>query len=75
MICHKCQETIPEISRYCLHCGVLLNRPATVSCENESDGEQIDWDKRILCSDGSCIGTIENGRCTVCGMPGTPELS
>jgi hypothetical protein len=27
-----------------------------------------DWDKRVLCSDGSCIGVIgSDGRCKECG--------
>ena len=30
-----------------------------------------DWDKRVLCSDESCIGTIgPDGRCKECGKPG-----
>jgi len=30
-----------------------------------------EWEKRILCSDESCIGTIgPNGRCRECGKPG-----
>jgi hypothetical protein len=30
--------------------------------------ENEDWEKRTLCSDGSCIGTIGNdGRCKECG--------
>ena len=29
-----------------------------------------DWDKRILCSDGSCIGVIgDDGKCKECGKP------
>ena len=64
MICPKCNLTIPEISRYCLHCGVFLNPP-----EQSADDDAIDWDNRILCSDGACIGTIEDGKCTVCGKP------
>jgi hypothetical protein len=29
-----------------------------------------DWDKRVLCSDGSCIGTIgPDGKCQECGKP------
>ena len=29
-----------------------------------------DWDKRVLCSDGSCIGTIgADGKCRECGKP------
>jgi hypothetical protein len=34
-----------------------------------------DWEKRILCSDESCIGTIEpNGKCRECGKPYEGEL-
>lgn len=30
--------------------------------------EDIDWDKRVLCSDESCIGTIgPHGKCRECG--------
>ena len=29
-----------------------------------------DWDKRVLCSDESCIGTIApDGKCRECGKP------
>ncbi len=29
-----------------------------------------DWDKRVLCSDESCIGTIgADGKCKECGKP------
>ena len=32
--------------------------------------ESEDWDKRVLCSDGSCIGTIgSDGKCRECGKP------
>jgi len=31
-----------------------------------------DWDKRVLCSDGNCIGVIgPDGRCKECGKPHT----
>jgi len=34
-----------------------------------------DWDRRILCSDGNCIGLIgPDGRCKVCGLPYEGEL-
>ena len=34
-----------------------------------------DWEKRILCSDESCIGTIgPNGKCRECGKPYEGEL-
>jgi hypothetical protein len=29
-----------------------------------------DWDSRVLCSDGNCIGVIgPDGRCKECGLP------
>lgn len=29
-----------------------------------------DWDKRVLCSDGTCIGVIgPDGKCKECGKP------
>lgn len=34
-----------------------------------------DWDRRVLCSDGNCIGVIgPDGRCKVCGLPYEGEL-
>jgi hypothetical protein len=36
----------------------------------------IDWEGRQLCSDGTCIGVInEQGVCNICGKPysGEPE--
>jgi hypothetical protein len=40
----------------------------------ESDGG--DWDNRILCSDGNCIGVIgPDGRCTACGKPYGPATA
>jgi hypothetical protein len=36
----------------------------------DDDEEEIDWENRILCSDGNCIGVIgPDGRCNVCGKP------
>jgi hypothetical protein len=38
----------------------------------KSDSE---WDQRVLCSDGNCIGIIgTDGRCKVCGMIYDGEL-
>jgi hypothetical protein len=40
--------------------------PKEVSADVESD----EWDKRVLCSDGSCIGVIgADGKCKECGKP------
>jgi hypothetical protein len=41
--------------------------PVSLIPETESD----EWDKRVLCSDESCIGTIgSDGKCTECGKLG-----
>ena len=40
--------------------------------KNEENNTQadIEWEKRILCSDESCIGVIgPDGRCKECGLP------
>lgn len=38
----------------------------------KSDNE---WEQRILCSDGNCIGIIgADGRCRACGLPYAGEL-
>jgi len=37
----------------------------------ESSVSADDWEKRVLCSDETCIGTIgPDGRCRECGKPG-----
>ena len=38
--------------------------------DNQEDftDDAIDWDRRVLCSDGNCIGVIgSDGRCKECG--------
>jgi hypothetical protein len=43
--------------------------------EEEEAPEEIDWDRRILCSDESCIGVIgPDGRCKECGKPYAGKL-
>jgi len=40
-----------------------------VASKPETDSDE--WDKRVLCSDESCIGTIgSDGKCRECGKPG-----
>ena len=42
-------------------------KPVLSVAEEESDE---DWDKRVLCSDESCIGVIgSDGKCKECGKP------
>jgi len=63
--CSECGGEIPAKSRYCCWCG----NPVKV------EAEETDISERKLCSDGSCVGTInEKGVCNVCGKPHT-EMS
>ena len=63
-ICHSCGAgNLPE-SSYCCHCGEELVIEET----------SVDWKNRRLCSDGNCIGVInEQGVCNICGKPYTGE--
>jgi hypothetical protein len=36
----------------------------------EASTEDHEWSRRVLCSDGACVGVIDaTGSCTVCGRP------
>jgi len=49
--------------------SVTAEEQKTVSSKTDTDSD--DWDKRVLCSDESCIGTIDpDGHCRECGKPG-----
>jgi len=66
-LCPKCGGETPESSRYCCRCGGLIE---TVS---EKAGDE-DFSSRRLCSDGTCIGVInEKEVCSICGKPYTGE--
>ena len=69
--CPECHEKIPLEGRFCLHCGEEMSHPEEASGVGE-DG--LDFSKRILCSDGACIGIInKDGVCGECGKPHTGE--
>jgi hypothetical protein len=49
--------------------AVMAEEQKPISSKTETDFD--DWDKRVLCIDESCIGTIgEDGKCRECGKPG-----
>ncbi len=79
----SCIGTIGQDGR-CKECGkvyegelpaghVTQNIKPVAEPENvqtRSDSEDDDWDKRILCSDESCIGVIGvDNKCRECGKP------
>ncbi len=64
ILCPECKEEVPEKSRYCCGCG----NPIAV------EAEETDSSERELCSDGNCVGTInEKGVCNICVKPNHGE--
>ena len=64
ILCPECQGEIPEKSLYCCWCGQPIPR----------EEAETDFSERKLCSDGNCIGVInEQGVCNICGKPYADE--
>jgi hypothetical protein len=73
--CSSCGSLILEESLFCHRCGVKANSPLPEAPAPQDDGSS-DFSKRVLCSDGNCIGVInEQGFCKICGKPYTGEPS
>ncbi len=76
--CPECGEKIPLFGKFCCHCGsALADRDSpdpNIGPGAASDGDNIDFSKRVLCIDGTCIGVInEQGVCSECGKPYTEK--
>lgn len=70
--CEGCGTVILRLGRFCYSCGKELVGFEPTS--GKAEAEDIDFSSRILCSDGTCIGVIdEKGICKVCGKPYLPE--
>ncbi len=69
IICHGCNATIPEESKYCLYCGAALKDTFRTDDDLTSaeETDDLDFENRIPCIDGNCIGIIINGKCNICG--------
>jgi uncharacterized OB-fold protein len=65
--CVKCGETTPAESIYCINCGALQESEVE---ETAASGDDLDFENRVLCSDGTCTGIIINGKCSECGKSG-----
>jgi RNA polymerase subunit RPABC4/transcription elongation factor Spt4 len=66
--CPACGTEVLSESLFCHRCGRSLE--AAPSPTPSAEGEETDFSKRILCSDGNCIGVVnEQGICKVCGKP------
>jgi hypothetical protein len=71
LVCPDCKATVVQLGPFCYHCGAPLAPP-----EQKEEGDEADLAKRLLCSDGNCIGVInEEGLCKVCGKPYAADSS
>ena len=74
-ICPVCKGELPAASKYCCWCGEnLADKGTSAAVEGGmtagGDEDSVDFAKRLLCSDGSCIGVVgPDGRCKECGKP------
>jgi DNA-directed RNA polymerase subunit RPC12/RpoP len=79
IFCESCGSENLRESLYCSRCGKEVGGKEVGGKEvgEKEVGEKetsIDWEDRKLCSDGECIGVInEQGVCKVCGKPYTGE--
>ena len=52
-----------------------MSEEKQISNKEEQPGSHDDWENRVLCSDGNCIGVIgADGNCKECGKPYEGEL-
>ena len=61
--CSECGAVSPEEAKYCMQCGIALEREDDTIVEDNG----FDVEGRVLCPDGTCTGIIVDGRCTECG--------
>jgi hypothetical protein len=80
LVCVGCGKTVAKLGPFCYLCGhkhAAVQEEADQECSDSAgsvDNDVIDFSSRLLCSDGACIGVInEQGLCKVCGKPYTPE--
>ena len=68
LLCPECGVKTPEGSLHCFKCG------RSVEKKRVEPEEEADFSQRKACSDGNCIGVInETGVCNFCGKPYTGE--
>ena len=69
--CPACGSEVLEEGLFCHRCGKKLETP---EAEPKPAEEDSDFSRRKLCSDGTCIGVInEHGFCKICGKPYTGD--
>ncbi len=72
VVCARCGETILRLGSFCYKCGCTITD--TKHDPEPEEPDALDFSNRVLCSDGTCIGVInEEGICKVCGKPYSPD--
>jgi len=76
--CRSCGKDVTALGAFCYCCGSELRQHDESPGAKERTGgdspDAIDFSSRVLCSDGACIGVVnEQGVCKVCGKPYVPE--
>ena len=71
VVCGACGRSVLRLGPFCCHCGRRLeNEGGGAADAGQQSDEEPDFSSRVLCSDGTCIGVInEQGICKVCGKP------
>jgi len=70
IVCPHCEGEIAKIGAFCYLCGKEL----AVGEKSPEDPGEVDLSDRVPCSDGNCVGVInEKGLCGTCGKPYAPE--
>lgn len=67
--CKECGKPFNGAAKVGSSAGnVAIHKKEKITIESENSVSDEDWDKRVLCSDESCIGTIgDDGKCIECG--------
>lgn len=66
--CPECKESVLVEGKFCHQCGAEMPK------QESTQFEGADFSERTLCSDGTCIGIVnEKGICNECGKPYTGE--
>ena len=66
--CESCGKEVVRLGPFCYGCGTRLENKV-----EQAEQSDLDFENRVLCSDGACIGVVEMGVCKVCGKPYVPE--
>ena len=64
-VCPQCGTATPEDSLYCMHCGAHLGEDEPFS--EDIEDEDLEFEDRVLCPDGTCTGIMIDGKCSECG--------